>query len=171
MYVHGAAFASAKSMLALFNGAGSGRVLRLYGVWMIQNSTTVTTATLTSVDLIRCTNLVIGSGAAATVAKHDSDSETLPAAIVGYTGGTPTTVAADIFRRLRWSADEPAVSGATIDELQMLPFLTRLWDSGYMDSNVEPIVCPEGYGVTLTQPGANTNGTVDVYFEFTTAAT
>jgi hypothetical protein len=35
----GATFASNKSMLGLFNGAGSGRVLRVYRIWCLNNQT------------------------------------------------------------------------------------------------------------------------------------
>jgi hypothetical protein len=164
--VQGTAFASNKSLLSLFNGVGSGRVLRVYRVWALNHQTGAVTGVMTALELRRITSS--SGGTAQTPVKHDTNSSALPAQVTSATG--PTDVASDLFRRVLWSGDEPAVGTGTNDELECLPANGLLWDAGYGDTNVEPIVLREGQGLSLRQPGANAIGVIDVMFEFTDAA-
>jgi hypothetical protein len=165
--VQGTAFASNKSLLSLFNGAGSGRVLRVYRVWALNHQTAGVTGVMTALELRRIT--ASSGGTAQTAIKHDTNSATLAAQITAATGPTDTVDA--LFRRVLWSADEPAVGSGTNDELECLPANGLIWDAGYADTNVEPIVLREGQGVSLRQPGANAIGVIDVMIEFTNSAT
>jgi hypothetical protein len=165
--VQGTAFASNKSLLSLFNGAGSGRILRVYRVWMLNHQTAGVTGVMTACELRRITAST--GGTAQTPVKHDTASAALPAQVTAATG--PTDTVSDLFRRILWSGDEPAVGAGTNDELECLPELGKIWDAGYGDTNVEPITLREGQGISVRQPGANTIGVVDVMIEFTDAAT
>lgn len=165
--VQGTAFASNKSLLSLFNGAGSGRVLRVYRVWALNHQTGAVTGVMTAIELRRITAST--GGTAQTPVKHDTNSAALVAQITSATG--PTDTVTDLFRRVLWSGDEPAVGTGTNDEMECLPANGLLWDAGYGDSNVEPITLREGQGLSLRQPGANTIGVIDVMFEFTNSAT
>jgi hypothetical protein len=165
--VQGTAFASNKSLLSLFNGAGSGRVLRVYRVWALNHQTAGVTGVMTAIELRRITAST--GGTAQTPVKHDTNSAALVAQITAAAG--PTDTVTDLFRRVLWSGDEPAVGTGTNDEMECLPANGLLWDAGYGDSNVEPITLREGQGLSLRQPGANTIGVIDVMFEFTNSAT
>lgn len=165
--VQGTAFASNKSLLSLFNGVGSGRVLRVYRVWALNNQTAGVTGVMTMLELRRITAST--GGTAQTPVKHDTASSNLPAQVTAAAG--PTDTVSDLFRRVLWSADEPAVGTGTNDELECLPANGLLWDAGYADTNVEPLVLREGQGLSLRQPGANVIGVVDVMIEFTDSAT
>jgi hypothetical protein len=167
LLVQGTAFASNKSLLSLFNGVGSGRVLRVYRVWALNNQTIGVIGVMTMIELRRIT--ASSGGTAQTPIKHDTNNPNLPAQVTASTG--PTDTVTDLFRRVLWSADEPAVGTGTNDELECLPANGLLWDAGYADANVDPIVLREGQGLSLRQPGANTIGVVDVMFEFTNSAT
>lgn len=159
------AFALNKCLLGVFNGSGSGRVVRVYRIWSLNNGRSLVTGVLTSLELRRIT---AGSGGTpVTPAKHDTGSETFPAQIVVSTNMIYT--ASDVFRRSIWSNDEAigTTTVVSIDEMEVFVPLNLLWDVGYADSTVEPIVCREGYGVALINTGNTAVGVVDVFMEVT----
>lgn len=162
----GIAFALNKSLLAIFNGSGSGRVVRVYRIWALNNGVTAVTGVLTNLEIRRTSS---GSGGSAiTPMKHDSNSETAPAQIVISTN--QTVVATDLLRRIVWSNDEAAsTTAATLDEIETIVPFCCIWDIGYDDANVEPIVLREGQGLTLTNIGNTSVGSIDVFFEYTIA--
>lgn len=164
----GATFANGKHMASLFNGAGSGRVLRLYRVWILNNQTAGVTGVLTTLGLRKSSSQSGGTSVAPT--KHDSASSNLAAQILCATGATVTNTGDVPYRTMMWSNDEPAVSSATSDELECLIPLNNIWDSTG-DSNVEPITLREGQGATLHHSGTSAVGLCDIFFEFTDAAT
>jgi hypothetical protein len=164
----GATFANGKHMASLFNGAGSGRVLRLYRVWILNNQTAGVTGVLTTLGLRRSSAQSGGTSVAST--KHDTASSNLAAQVLCATGATVTNTADLQYRTLVWSNDEPAVSSATSDELECLVPLNVIWDSTG-DANVEPITLREGQGVTLQHSGSSAVGLCDIFFEFTDSAT
>lgn len=162
----GVSFAANKSMIGLYNGTGSGQILRVYRIWILNNQTVAVTGTITNLEIRRCTAL--SGGTSLTPIKHDSNNTAIPGQVIASTGGSPTLT--DLFRRALWSTDEPSANAtATIDELQTLIPLGCIWDVGYGDATVEPIVCREGQGVSLQSLGATT-GVADVFIEFTMAA-
>ena len=160
----GVSFALNKCMLGIFNGTGSGRIVRLYRVWVLNNGVAAVTGVLTNMELRRSTS---GSGGVSiTPTKHDTANETFPAQV--EVASNQTVVSSDVFRRIVWSNDEATANvAATIDELETLPPLNLIWDVGYGDSNIEPIVCREGQGVCLINTGNTAVGSVDVFFEVT----
>jgi hypothetical protein len=160
------AFASAKSMIDVFNATGSGRKIRIYRFCMLNNQTGAVTGvvTLCQVRLITTAS----AGTAVTPVKHNSGDSNLNA---NTTAGTNRTVTqSSIVRQFAWSSDEPTVGTGTWDELECVVPLNYVWDSGYGDSNVEPLLCNDTQGWNIQQPGANAVGTVDADIEFTDAA-
>jgi len=164
----GATFASNKSMAGLFNGSGSGRVLRVYRVWVLNNQTAGVTGVLTTWTL-RKTSAQTG-GTAIVPTKHDSNSATLVAQIAAATGGTVTLTSDVAYRAWVWSNDEPAASTGTSDEFETLIPLNCVWDSTG-DANIEPIVLREGQGISVHHSGSSAVGLADVFIEFTNSAT
>ncbi len=162
----GVTFGNNKSMAAIFNGAGSGKVLRIYRIWVLNNQTGAVTGVLTTWELRRST--VQSSGTAVTPVKHDTSSSNLAAQIAVATGATVTSVQADCFRKWMWSNDEPAVSSGTSDEFETLVPLNCIWDADPSStSNVEPIVLREGFGIDMRHTGSSAVGVVDIMIEFT----
>jgi hypothetical protein len=156
----GVGFALNKCMLGVFNGAGSGRIVRIYRVWTLNNGTAAVTGVMTNFEMRRTS---AGAGGSAIT------SEAFPAQIIVSTNQTVTTT--DLFRRTTWSNDEATGNAAcSMDELETLPPLNCIWDVGYGDTNVEPIVLREGYGLAVINTGNTAVGTVDVFFEVTLAA-
>jgi hypothetical protein len=163
----GATFASNKSMCALFNGSGSGRVLRVYRVWVLNNQTAAVTGVLTTWTLRRTT--AHSGGTSITPTKHDTNSTNLAAQILAGTGNTVTLSSDVALRAWVWSNDEPAASTGTSDEFETLIPLNCVWDSTG-DSNIEPIVLREGQGISVHHAGSSAVGLCDVFVEFTNAA-
>lgn len=155
-------FAANKCMLGIYNGSGSGRIVRVYRVVMLNNQITAVTGAVTNLELRRIT---AGSGGTTvTPFKHDSTNETFPAQVIVSTNTIIT--ATDVLTKVIWSTDEPAINSLTIDEFETLPAFSTIWDSGYADANTEPIVLREGYGVALVNIGATT-GIADIFFHVT----
>lgn len=163
----GVAYASAKSMLDVFNGGSSARVIRCYRMYLFNNGLSAVTGILTTMRVNRTTEASAGS--TVTPVKHDSNSSALDA---NTTCGTNRTITRpEVFRQIVWSNDEPTVSGSTQDEWECLVPFAEIWNAGYGDSNVEPIVCRAGYGAEIQQAGASAVGSADLEIEFTDDAT
>jgi hypothetical protein len=63
------------------------------------------------------------------------------------------------------------VAGTTqANWLTLVPF-AEIWNAGYGDTNVEPIVSRAAEGVQLFHSGSSAVGTADLEIEFTDAAT
>lgn len=159
------AFAASKSMLSVFNGVGSGKVIRVYRIWALNNQLTAVTGVLTNLEIRRITASSGGTDLSSLVAKHDSTSAALPAEVVVATNATVTKTT--LFRRVLWSTDEPTANTAvTMDELETVVPLACIWAMGYGDPLTEPITLREGYGVSVINTGGST-GTADFIMEMT----
>lgn len=166
---YGVVLTANKVTLCVFNGAGSGRIVRLYRAWILNNQYSVSTYTgvLTTLELRLTTS---GSGGVAiTPLKHDSNSESFPAQVVCGTG--MTIASSSLFLRAVYQSEEPKVSALTMTEALAIPSYTNIWDCAYNDANIEPIVCREGQGVYLINITTTTSGLADVFFEVTLANT
>lgn len=168
LFQAGVTFASSKHMLSLFNGSGSGRVLRVYRALILNNQTTGVTGVMTTFELRRSS--AQSGGTSVTPIKHDTNSSSLPAQVLSAQGATVTASASDVFRKMMWSNDEPATGTGTNDELECIVPFMYVWDAGYGDTNVEPITLREGQGLTLLHTGTSAVGNCDAAFEFTDAA-
>lgn len=158
---------AAKSMLRVFNASGSGVVLRVYRIWVQNNQTVAVSGVLPEVRIVRLSTTGSG-GVTVTPVAHDTSSTALPAQVTSASGDTtPGTIDAT-FRRALFSGDEPIVGGAATNNFETLVPLCVMWDGGYDDSNIEPIVLREGFGVSVYCPGiASAAGNADFIIEFT----
>lgn len=165
----GVTFGNNKSMAGLFNGVGSGVILRVKRVWVLNNQTAGVTGVLTTFSMRRST--AQSAGTSVTPVKHDTNSTTLPAQVLCAHGATVTSATADTLRNWVWSNDEPAASTGTSDEFECLVPLNCVWDSATGDADLEPIVLREGFGLDVRHSGSSAVGVCDVYVEFTSGAT
>lgn len=164
----GVAYAANKSMLTLFNGVGSGQILRVKRIWHLNNQTAAVTGVLTTMEVRRIS--ASSGGTAVTPVKHDTASTTPPAQVLIATGPTDTLTADAAYMRYMYSNDEPAASSLTNDETECVPVLSCVLDlTG--DTDIEPIVLREGQGLCLRHTGSTVVGVTDVIIEFTMAAT
>ena len=158
------AFSASKSMISLFNGSGSGKVLRVYRVWAVNNQFTAVTGVLTNLELRKIT--ASSGGTPLTATKHDSSSTTLSTITQILPATNATVTLGGMYRRVIWSSDEPSVSTLTLDELQCFLPLCCIWSMGYADSTTDPITLREGEGLTIMNVGGAA-GQADFFFEFT----
>lgn len=161
----GVTFGNNKSMAGVFNGSGSGVILRVKRVWILNNQTSAVTGVLTTFSMRRST--AQSSGTSVTPVKHDTSSSNLPAQVLVAHGATVTSATADTLRNWVWSNDEPAASAGTSDEFECLVPLNCVWDAATGDADIEPLVLREGYGVDIRHSGSSTVGVCDVFIEFT----
>jgi len=161
------AYANAKDMLNVFNGTSSTRIIRAYRAYWFNNGTAAVTGVITTAQCRRITAASVGT--AVTPVKHDTNSSALNA---NTTCGTNQTVTgSDIFRRFLFVNEEPVVGGTTqANWLTLIPF-AEVWNAGYTDTNVEPIVCRATQGFELFHSGSSVVGTADLEIEFTDSAT
>lgn len=160
----GIAFVDGQCMLGIYNGVGSGKIIKLYRALAMNAQTqTVTTPTQLYLNLYKFST---GSGGLAmNIIKHDNLSPTPPAQIVASANMSYTI---DSFlRRMLWSTKEPLVINAGwITEVEVNPNFTMLWDSSmsYNNSSVEPLVLREGYGagIVCSVPSGGSIGTTAV---------
>lgn len=169
----GVSFLLNKCCLGIFNGVGSGKIVRLYRVLILNNQTVAVTGIANIFSLQRFTT---GSGGLAVIpVKHDTESPSLPAQIVTSTNMNYTTEVT--LRRIAWSSDEPlAGDGNNTDEFQTIPSINTVWDCSYsyINENIEPLVLREGYGagIVLTSAfSAAIVGSADFAFEFSVGST
>lgn len=168
----GIGFAANKCMLGVFNTSGSGKVVRVYRIWTINNQITPVTGSLTNLEIRKIT---AASGGTTLIPVPNDPSSPILTGVGGTSGqitcGTNMTVTlTDLYRRIMWSTDEPSNPAGTtafsVDELQtFLPFCT-LWSMGYADPNSEPITLREGEGCAVINTGAF-SGQSDFFFEMT----
>lgn len=162
-----------QSLLALWNGAGSGVILRVYRAW-VENASqdAAITGTQGVLNLSRITAST-SSNWTLTPLKCDTNNTTLPAQVTAGCKFTVTT--SDVFRRMLWSNDEPAQQTMDIDNVEVIGGIAYLFDTGYNDANTQPIVCREGQGVSIqavsgfTATAPANAGYVDMFIEFTSA--
>jgi len=166
--VPGVSFILNKCIIGMYNGVGSGRVIRLKRIWMLNNQTTAVTGVGVVMELQRFTTA--SGGYAVSPIKHDSANPVLPAQLVFSTN--PTFTKDVTMRRVFWSSDEPVALGVgTMDEVQVNPAYGLLWDSAWsytVNSPVEPIVLRPGYGAGLVviNSTATLAGICDTFMEF-----
>jgi len=156
-----------KSMLGILNGAGSGKVIRVYRMWMLNNFIGVPYSwDRLNLEIRAITGLTVGSGAAVTPVKHDTANAALDANVVMFTGGTVSGESATLIRLLGWSENELTV-GASIDAVEALIPLGVIWDTGYGSTVLQPLTLREGEGVHIKCTTDLTVGTMDIRMEFT----
>jgi hypothetical protein len=159
------AYASAKNMIDVFNGASSTKTIKVYRIYIFNNGTASVTGVLTPLQIRRSS--ASSSGTTLTPIAHNLGNTALDANTTAGTGRTVTSTS--IFRQILYQNDEPTVSTLDMDALLTLVPYAEIWNAGYGDSNVQPLTCRAGFaeGITLIQPGSNAVGTCDVEIEFT----
>lgn len=153
-----------RCVLGIYNGTGSGKVVRVYKIWALNNQTVAVTGVRLQFDIRKLTT---GSGGTPLApVKHDSSSPSFPAQVVAAQNMSYTL--SDLIRRIPWSNDEPvSFTANTIDELEVVPSLNVWWESSYTDSNVQPLVLREGQGLGIIQTTSTTVGVADFFMEIT----
>jgi hypothetical protein len=160
-------------MIAIVNHTGSGRVLRLFRLWLINTASAAVTGGTCVSQLDRCTSVAsFTAGTALTFLKHDSNSETPPATVLANTGTTTVLTRSGTYRNIMSYNEEIVLSTGHPEDLMTLVPFGLVWDAGYGNSTIQPITMREGEGVVLYTPssgGGTYAGNVDICAELTLA--
>lgn len=160
----GATFNQNKIMISLFNSTGSGKILSVRKIWVLNNQSVAVAGVLTNMQLWSTNST--GGGAALTPVKHNSGIANLPSTIIASTGSTNNLVS--LFRRFIWSSDEPVATEVNSDVFQLKPKWNILYELPITNTQLEPIVLNEGQGIAIRFVTASSVGQADFFIEFTT---
>jgi hypothetical protein len=165
LLIQGKAFSAGGVIAGILNVAS--RVLRIRRIGFINYQTVAVTGVLCAGEIRRYTGAGWTTPTSVSPFPHDTINSALVSVTLGHAGtptGTPT-----VLRRYQWSSDEAAVSGATLDEWELLPPLGLLWDAGFGDANVQPLVLRTNESLMIVNT-VGAAGLVDIYIEFTDEA-
>lgn len=160
-------YASAKSMLDVFNAAGTTRVIRAYLLYLFNNGTSAVTGVMTT-GAIRRTTAASG-GSSVTPVAFDTTSTALVAQTTAGSGRTVTGSAT--FRSFVFTNEEPTITGNGINCLLVTVPFAEWGRYGVDNTNLEPITCRDTQGVDIQHSGSSTVGSCDAEIIFTDAAT
>lgn len=160
------AFNTSKSMISLWNGAGSTNILKVNRIILLNNQVGVAAVTGTLVELHLKLITAHTTGTLLFPQKNKTAAASLHSAVVCSTGAT-VTEATGVYRRILWSDDEPATSEYLTDTFQLLPNWNTIWDSGYVGSGIEGLTLNASQGITLRCQSTTTVGNMDIIIEFT----
>lgn len=156
-----------KVHLGIFNGAGSGKIVKIKRIWVLNAQTAAATGILETFSIYRTTTQSSGGSTTITPVKCDTNSADVPAQITFRAADTANGTAT-LLRTFQFSGDEPAVGTFSWDEMEAMVPLNCVWDVGYGNSTMQPLTLREGQGVTIAQAAiASSAGNIDVNIEFT----
>lgn len=160
-------------VLSLYNPVGSGLTMRIYRIrWLNSNTGVAVTGTAANRLEVWRTDAHY-EGAAAAIIPWVWDRDTLPLKIMASCNASVSPTVRMV--RTTISTDEYAPGAYTYDEAEIIPDWNVLWTSGIDNDDVQPLTCPEGYGVTLRHvipvPQVDTPVGIDAWMDFTLGET
>lgn len=164
-YYSGVAFAATKNMGAVLNGHAT-ELLKIRRVGLLNAQTAAVTGVLCAIEwrVYQSGSPGLTTPTAITPIPHDTTNTSPTTATYGHAGTIAGT--ASTLRRIFWSSDEAAISTATLDELETLVPLNIIWDTGYADTNLQPLTLRQNQmAMVFNVSGAA--GLLDTWIEFT----
>ncbi len=164
------AVANNRHMATIWNGSGSGRIVRVTRIWITTKQTASVSGVITKFSIYKMT--ADGSnGTTITPIAYDTSSEAIPAQVTfRYNPTADITYDTNVlYRSMCFSTDEYAVADATIDGVQTMIPIMVMWDTGYGESDLQFLTLREGEGITIFNT-PSTVGTVNIDIEFTMGA-
>jgi len=158
--------AANKNMLAIANATGSGKVIRIYRAWILNECVGATaTVGLMNYTIGRWTGALAGGTAVpfcthATPATAGANTPfTGIAAVSGATAITaPAVGAATEIHRISRSTGRVITAVGTLAEAGSIPIWNMIWDSGYADTNIVPLVINPNEVVIIASGALNPSG-------------
>jgi hypothetical protein len=145
--------AASKRHLALFNAAGSGRIVKVYSIVAAPAPTAAVTGLVVVLHALRITTVPTG-GSGLTFGKSDTvEDSTLPAQITAMTGATGGAAESGPPFGVATVSGEETQSGASADL--------------YRVDGLKPIVLREGEGMLIKQGALASAGAINTTVGFT----
>lgn len=165
----GITWAANKNMLAIVNHTGSGVLVDVYRFWLTSLQTTAVSGGPCFLELWQCTSVAsFTGGTAQTFVKHDTNSAAVPATVLANSATSTSLTKNSLIRRLTFLTEEFGTSDTAMEALGFFYPIQCYWDSGYGDSNIQPLRLREGEGIVLYTPstgGGTYVGSVDITVE------
>jgi hypothetical protein len=155
-------FASNQHMLTVFNPAASGKIVRVYRIWIENNIVSAVTGVTPILKVFRCT--AASAGVVIVPVSYDSTNVALGTVAAG---SKMTVTTSSLFGNRAISNEEPIQMQGGVEEWTNFIHTTELYNVGSRNSAIDPIVCREGQGITVQNSTATTVGNIDVFIEFT----
>lgn len=154
-----------KSMVSLLNASGSGVVVRVEKLFLVNTQNSSVTGVNGSFSLFRMTGHSVGT--TLTPQSHDT-SDTLNVSVTARTGGTIAGESASELYRWKWGTDEWSTGPADAENFDhAMQSLIPLY---LASPNEKQITIRPGEGLTLKQTVNSTSGTFDIGIVFTEAS-
>lgn len=155
-----------KSMISIVNAGGSGVKIRLREIRIINVQNTAVTGVIADFRLLPITGH--SSGTSITPLAHDSD-DTLSGSVTVRTGANVSgEVAANVFRRWKFSSDEWGVGASDVESNSHdMQIQNSLFDTA---PKTKTITANPGEGFTIKQVTNSTVGSYDILMVFTQEA-
>lgn len=160
----GEKFAFKKNMITLYNSTGSGKVLKVWKIWGLNNQSVAITGVLTEMVIYKISSS--GGGASLTPLKHNSSIPNLSSLIISSSGATNKFEA--LIKRIIWSTDEPVATASTTNVFELRPSWNIFYELPINNTQLEPITLNEGQGITIYNVTNTSVGQADFFIEFTT---
>lgn len=166
------AMAPNKSLVSLWNGVGSAKVIRVYRIFAGNgNIGPAVIGYLCSMGMCRIS--AHAGGRTFTPVPRDTNNSALDANVVAASGATSVT-SVGYFKRWLWSTTQAAsglVGSSLLAAWELQYSATCLWDMGYSHSGLQPITLRAGQGICIHNIGSSSTGIIDFWLEFTQADT
>lgn len=158
---------SNKVFFSIFNGSGSGKVIKIKRVWILNAQASAATGILQTFGLYKITTDTSGgTPTTITATKYDTNSADVPAQITIKSANTTNGTSSLLYTQI-YSGDESAVSTFSWDELEAIVDFGLVWDVGYGNSQVQPLTLREGQGFSIYNAAvASSAGNIDINVEF-----
>lgn len=144
VYADAVAFAANKQMLSIYNGVGSGKILRIRKLFLVNLALAAVTGVAVRCDVKRLNAGAPTGGTTITAAAADTANTAIPAAVVCMTGATGGLVEGVLLFPITFANDEV---GAT----QAFPSSLLMQATNWMPEGREiaELVIREGQGITV----------------------
>ena len=154
-----------KSLLSLMNAAGSGKVLRIREIYIINSQVVPVTGVVATVSLRRIT----GHSAGTTITPVPNDTTDTLGSITAITGSTVAGEFAAFLQRWFLSTDEWGVGTLDTEGLQAT-FQSHFPIFARRDTEMRPLTLRSGEGFTVKCETNSTAGAFDIIVAFTQQA-
>jgi hypothetical protein len=155
-----------KSMASIVNAGGSGVIVKIQEIRLVNSRTAATTGVVADFQLKRIT----GHSAGTNFTPVSSDSaDTLSGSVTVKTGATVAGESAANMKRAQWSSDEWGPGTVDVEAQDHTQQLTGepLYS---VRPEEKPITLRPGEGMSLKQVANSVNGTFDIFIVFTEEA-
>lgn len=156
------AIANNKSMLSILNASGSGVVVKLREVKIVNAQNTAVTGVVAQFNLLRMTGH--SAGTSLTALPMDSQ-DSISGSVTLRTGGTITGESSNIINSIKYSSDEWGVGAQDVESgdhiMQVFGNLIE------QKPGCKPLTLREGEGLTIKQVTNSSIGSFDLILVFT----